>query len=273
MKNNVSTGPVGPTAHVAIKKGRLKHYSDGTVYLKDKTEFEIELFNPTTKKVMAKIYLNGTSISSSGIVLKPGQRVFLERWLDVPRKFIFDTYTTDGSEEAKAATVNNGAVKVEFYDETVPMNTHWVYPIYEPSYYNNFRTNCNVTYGSAGLAGPVGPSGITGTPDWNGTYYSTTGAISASNSGGTCSSSTFTCSVNEDLSREVETGRAELGSASSQNFVNDASSFNYYYSTVVNLKLVPESHKPAEEIRSYCTSCGAKKKGPWNFCPICGGKM
>ena len=47
-----------PEAHIAVKKSRLKLYENRNYYLKDKTTFEIELFNPTSQKVLAKIWLN-----------------------------------------------------------------------------------------------------------------------------------------------------------------------------------------------------------------------
>jgi len=54
--------------------------------LNDGDEFEIELFNPKTNPVLAKISINGKRISERGIILNPGQRVFLERFLDSPEK-------------------------------------------------------------------------------------------------------------------------------------------------------------------------------------------
>jgi hypothetical protein len=59
-----------------------------TVYLNNGDEFEIELFNPTISKVMAKIDLNGISIGP-GVVLRPGERVFLERYINEAKKFLF----------------------------------------------------------------------------------------------------------------------------------------------------------------------------------------
>ena len=75
-------------------KGR-KSIKNGKVFLTDGDEFEIELFNPTQNKVLAKIELNGKSIGS-GIILRPGERVFLERYLDEAKKFLFETYVEIG---------------------------------------------------------------------------------------------------------------------------------------------------------------------------------
>ena len=82
-----------PVAYVTKGRQRVKQFSghgNGSVYLRNGDEFELELFNPTTSKVLAKISLNGKSLGS-GIVLRPGERVFLERYFDEAKKFLFET--------------------------------------------------------------------------------------------------------------------------------------------------------------------------------------
>ena len=47
-------------------------------------------------------------------VLRPGERVFLERYLDTPNRFKFETYTVGGnSEEVKKAIELNGLIKID----------------------------------------------------------------------------------------------------------------------------------------------------------------
>ena len=65
-----------PTAHITKKKSRLKVYNGNNVFLGDKDNFEFEIHNPTQKSVLCKIKLNGEYISTSGVVIRPGQRVF-----------------------------------------------------------------------------------------------------------------------------------------------------------------------------------------------------
>jgi hypothetical protein len=241
-----------PTAHIAVNRNRLKQYGE-KIYLKDKTHFELELFNPKSIKVLAKIYLNGISISASGIVLKPGQRVFLERWLDDPKKFLFETYEVDGSEEAKEAIQKNGKVLVEFYDEQLigysPISTYiytgpqtWNPPVYGGSTVNEIycTTSANVN-----LTGSVGAN------------------------------ASFT-SNSQQIAGSLETGRAEKGEASNQQFGSDSSSYSNWISSSVNLQILPESQKPieGEKIRNYCYSCGTRiKNAKWNFCPNCGNEF
>jgi hypothetical protein len=225
-----------PSAHIAVNRNRLKHYGD-IVYLKGKTHFEIELFNPKSHKILAKIKLNGKRISEAGIVLFPGQRVFLERWLDTSNKFLFETYQVEDSEEAKKAIELNGKVEVDFYDEVILIS-------------NNYTP-------------------FTLTVPWNqpslfiGTTNST--ALYSSNVG-----SSLTTSNN------IETGIASFGENSNQSFTNDYSNYSQFCSTSIKLTILPESKKPVEisNIRNYCSSCGTRiKNSNWKFCPKCGTQL
>ena len=105
-QTNNGIGTSFPEAHITRSKsksrGRLKIYNDNTVYLDQGEEFEIEVFNPTTKTILAKIDFNGEMISHSGLVLRPGQRVFLERFFDDNRKFKFEVYEVENTDKAIA---------------------------------------------------------------------------------------------------------------------------------------------------------------------------
>lgn len=47
MKQTISTNVhKHPDAHISVGKSRIKKYGD-TVYMKNKTEYEIEMYNPT----------------------------------------------------------------------------------------------------------------------------------------------------------------------------------------------------------------------------------
>lgn len=117
MKNlKTQSGSIVPQSFITKNKQRVKQYVD-TVYLENGDEFEIELFNPTQNKVLAKIELNGVSIGS-GIILRPGERVFLERYLNEPKKFKYETYFVDGNDASvESAIQRNGDVIVSFYNE------------------------------------------------------------------------------------------------------------------------------------------------------------
>lgn len=119
MKTNL-TKQNNPSANICINKSRVKIYdmeTDPKIYLTKQTEFQIELFNPTKDVILAKIMLNGTAISQGGLVLNPGERTFLDRYIDVAKKFLFDTYEVENTEAAKEAIKNNGDFRVEFFKE------------------------------------------------------------------------------------------------------------------------------------------------------------
>jgi len=241
-----------PTAHITKGRGRLKAYGD-TVYLKDGSNFEIELHNPKTTSVLAKILINNQLISSAGIIVKPGQRVYLERFIDVAKKFKFETYDVDTSTGTVRAIADNGKVQVLFYDEaSYQLNgnssvTIWNQPWHGSSTSNpqplTFTTSTvgvtSTAFYAANSAGPQGSNGPEGPAGIN--FH--------------------------------ETGRIEKGAKSKQKFDSANGNFNSWQSLAVDWQILPESKKPVEigEIRSYCTGCGTRhKKSSWKFCPNCG---
>ena len=245
-----------PSANICIGKNRLKQYSSN-VYLKNNQEFEIELFNPKTTPVLAKIKLNGSYISTKGIYLKPGERVFLNRFIDKAMKFTFSTYEVDGDNSSVLkAIANNGDVSVEFYDEQVVFNTTWNQPTW-------INLGSTFTYTN---------NTITDNLNTVNNYYSNT-----SSSSPTLSTSSFNSSPKLKRSKEIETGRVEAGSSSNQKFETINGNFNSWYTTVVNWKILPESQEPvtvASVTTNYCGACGNKiQKSNYKFCPNCGEKL
>lgn len=277
MKVSINTGTAVPQAQICINKSRLKVYNkdkEPTYYLEKGQEFQIELFNPTSDTVLAKIHLNGKAISQGGLILKPGQRVFLERYLDVAKKFMFDTYEVSNTEEVKKAIEDNGDFKVEFYKESNPV---YLYSSSVTTYNTNNPYTLTGTYnttplynGTLNLTG-----GITSTYSTNGL-----GLVNCSNTN-TYTNDSFvntsdTPNVKKSLKRSIETGRVEAGSNSNQTFEYVNKSFDYYAFHKLEYKLLPVSQKinTAEDInvKRYCTNCGAKQKPEFKFCPSCGKK-
>lgn len=267
------------TANITRNRNRAKIYGD-SIYLKDGENFEIEIFNPSTVRVLAKITINGKQISTSGIVLKPGERVYLERFIDSNNKFVFDTYEVEKSNEALNAIVDNGLIKVEFFEENFSSSSITL----QGSTGSTWTTLGNYSYGLQGPKGDTGPQGISGVTTTNLTYSS--GISTPTNSfGGTTMNNIFvtTSMVNGSIkgsnasnSGGIETGRIEKGEKSDQSFTTTNGNFNYFPSTTISYRLLPTSQKPIEtsEIRNYCTGCGSRiKKGGWKFCPSCGEKL
>ena len=94
------------SVNITSNKNRIKQYED-SVYLNDGQQFELEIFNPHQFKVLAKISINSKEISQAGLVIRPGQRIYLERYLDVAKKFKFETYEVEDSTESKEAIAKN----------------------------------------------------------------------------------------------------------------------------------------------------------------------
>jgi hypothetical protein len=247
---NYATKVGKPTAHITKKKSRLKVYNGHIVFLNDKDNFEFEIHNPKQHPVLCKIKLNGEYISNSGVVLKPGQRVFLERFFDSNNKFEFSTYEVKDTPQNRSAIDLNGDVLVEFYDEqrirTYSNGSGWI------TTSNSLGNNNMFTVTN------------TGTPYLGGLTYTT------SNVG----LSTLTTAY-ANYTNTVETGRVEKGDISDQSFTNSYEEFNYFTSHTVKFKILPLStkNKNVEEIRQYCTECGTKVKKNYKFCPSCGNKI
>lgn len=239
MNYTTSKGSVVPQSFITKGKQRLKQHID-TVYMNNGDEFEIELFNPTQNKVLAKIELNGKSIGS-GIIVRPGERVFLERYFDEARKFLFETYVVNGDDEnVQNAIQKNGDVIIKFYDQ----------------YYSNFDyTYSNIIY-----------------DNFNGTF-TTLRSFNTTNTTSFNSNDTLCFSSLGDLK---ETGRVEKGSKSDQTFNTDSTIFNSFPTKSDWWKIKPNSTKVMvrEDLVVYCTECGSKrKKDSHKFCPHCGTKF
>ena len=251
---------------ITKRKNRLKVYKStgrDQVFLENEEEFEIEIFNPKQCSVLAKISINGISLSSSGIVIRPGQRVFLERFLDSKEKFKFSTYEVDDSPESKNAIELNGIVKVEFFDE------------YSPNY--TYYTGLSWTTGGTTINNLTNLTGTISGNSFTATSLTSDVAGSLILSAQNCT--TYTAGVEsvayEQSDKSIETGRIEKGSKSDQEFSYTSGNFNFFTSQIVEYRISPSSQKPVEisEIRNYCTQCGVRNKKNWKFCPSCGNKF
>jgi hypothetical protein len=248
-----------PEAFVTVKKNRLKLYEHKNHYLKTKTNFEIELFNPTNESVLAKIWLNDKLMSASGIIIKAGQRVYLERFLDTPEKFQFNVFEVDDVKETQAAREKNGLVKVSFFSKIMP----------------------NLLLNSGTTSTTIYPNTLTYTNATSNPYNITAGSPSIQ----TISTAYYSNTVNTFagpnirsavITDSVETGRVGKGGKSKQEFKQEGGKYSDYSFSNWEFQLLPESAKPVEtsEIRNYCNECGIRiRKSSWKFCPNCGSEL
>lgn len=234
-----------PLAWVTINKNRQKAY-ENNYYLNDGTDFEIEMFNPCDVSVIAYISLNGKRISKQGIILKPGVRFFLERFIQENKKLRFESYIVeDNNQIVKKAIAHNGDLTIEFYKEkesyTPYVSTYQWSNLY-PSTWNerqpSFLTNINST-----------------------------------------NDNSINCCYRSCVSNTIETGRIEKGGESKQEFKETNFEQEFFPFKVVIYKLLPNSLKPLtpktiNEEKRFCPNCGKKviKKG-FKFCPDCGEKI
>lgn len=255
-----------PEAYITRKKSRAKIYHFNNLYLNDGDLFEIELFNPKRNRVLAKIWLNGEEISGSGIIVNPGQRIFLERFIDSNNKFIYKTYDVEDTSVSLSAIRSNGDIEVKFYDEYF-------------KYYNTPSISGGYWYGSNS------PFTVNLNNTAGGYYGNNITFTTSSDSLRIGNNVSYTSDINPSYStnvagslatpKSVETGRVEKGESSNQSFETSYGNFNYYATKEVKYKILPYSSKPIEgkDLKKYCTECGKKVKESFKFCPSCGTKV
>ena len=286
---------------LAVNKSILKEYqtskSNRTVYLKNSTEFQLQLFNPLTFNICADIYINDEKIPNS-LVIKPGQRVWLERYLDRAKKFLYETYEVEnGNAAVEAAIKNNGLIKVKFFREDINKNTYksqltttvssnidtfnWsdfdYYQVYKDSPINNTELNdlvsTSITYDTSikSFCQPTVSTALYNCtemvtePLLNGSYTSYTSTLKDS-----------AASINYDVRDTKETGRIQEGSKSNQLLHNCDMEFSNWSFKTEFIQILPESEKPyttSDLQKIYCTECGRKLNTKYKFCPYCGTKI
>ncbi len=241
---NYTTKVAEPTAYITVKKQRVKQ-NGKNVYLDNNTEFELELYNPTDTKLKATIEFDGNLISTSGIVLRPGERIFLDRYLDVDRKFLYETYEVKDTEQNREAIDNNGLVKVRFYQKQSWQN---------PSIFSGSNAYLTRNWG-LNNSGYVNGNGVT---------FTTTGMNLVSE-----------VSNSYKANDTVETGRVEQGSKSNQVFQSEYDMYYAWSSWETSWKILPKSQelKTSKDLIQKCNRCNTKLKSNWKFCPECGTQM
>ena len=286
MRTNTTKVPF-PTVHLTVKKSRRKQNiskSQLIYYLENGEEFELEFFNPTQVTYKANIFMNDILIAGGGLVLKPGERVFLDRYLNDPRKFKFETYVVGTSESVNHAIANNGKVRVQFYKETQPFIPKWQTTTI---LYNDWNDNINDIYhtGSPVFGGctTTDLKGVLSTNTSGNTFNTTNMAGATSNTSGV----TLDWMDNEDTpnksplrgmkSKKQETGTVGKGSKSDQTFERVELDFDYSPVHTIEFQILPLSKKQTmvSDINSkrYCTQCGTKYKSNHKFCSNCGNKI
>lgn len=300
---------------IAITKSICKEYSTSSysrvVYLENGQEFQIQLFNPHKFTIGAEIFINDEKLSNR-LVLKPGERVWLERYLDVKKKFKFSTYEVEGNnKDVQEAIKDNGKIEVKFYGEvrkkewtnypTITLSGNdWLnknkYPTIDVLY-NHSSDNANKLETTHCYSSKLCGQGAYG--DLSSTITATSNCVDATANYSVDTTANYSvdttanyCAIVDldacypetsaatsiSISNEMicETGRIEAGSSSSQEFDNVNIDFEYFPFVTEKVKLLPISQKPFtpnDLQKIYCSECGRKLKTQYKFCPYCGSKI
>lgn len=288
---------------IAVSKSICKEYSTSSysrvVYLENGQEFQIQLFNPHKFTIGAEIFINDEKFSNR-LVLKPGERVWLERYLDVKKKFKFSTYEVEANDvDIQEAIKDNGKIEVKFYKE-VRKKSNFENKITWQTYDNVNKIDYNkYKYDPSSLTTTLNDyifdtatttlsNELLINDDLYGThaYYSkafsepilssSIDCITTANYSYDCtgiSSSATSISIDPET---IETGRIEAGSYSKQDFENVNIDFEYFAFVTEKIKLLPISQKPytANDLQKiYCSECGRKLNTKYKFCPYCGTEI
>lgn len=253
---------------IAKNKSLLKEYKTSnnsrTVYLNDGEEFQIQLYNPYNFTISAKITLNNTEMPNA-LVLRPAERVWLDRYLDNPRKFKFETYEVDNDKNTEKITAYNGLIKVSFYREKPRQSYPTITTTKTP--YEITWTNTSTFQNSSKTFEPE-------TIIHN--YYNLTPSCSCVNSYTSYNTSASTLSGSQSTPNSIETGRIAEGSYSDQKFDKVDLEFNPWACNTETIKILPLSCKSFSSNdlkKQYCPSCGHKIVNKYKFCPYCGENL
>jgi hypothetical protein len=268
MKVKQKKGTNLPSAWIVNPKDKgRKSIKGDKIYLDDNQEFEIEIHNPLKESLLADIRLNGSSIAKTGLVVKPGQRVYLDCFVDDRKKFIFQTYTVDGTQESLDAIVDNGLLEVFFYKEQAVTLQNWndrfhkviiheYHPVYYPVYPRWYPTYYTLGTGTITTCNSVNTLTTTSAYNTNSVYG---GVLNNGSCGSTLNNITFTSGsltsgsltsgsayYNSPVAGSLETGRVEKGEKSNQQFVDVDMDFEKNYIHHLVYQLLPNSRKPKE---------------------------
>lgn len=245
---------------IAKDKKILKEYKNRTVFLNDGDNFQIVLFNPTNSIIGAKIYLNDEKIPNM-LVIRPGERVWLDRFLHNESSFIFSTYNIENSEVAKNAIAENGKIKVEFFYKETPKNyiicdsitLPWISSTSTGHCINNRQLNdSQINTLSNQVLASYCPNSY-------------------------CSSSKMDVPTSITYSNDsLETGRIEEGKRSKQKLDYVDYDFQSIPFKTESLLILPLSRKPVNNSdmqKRYCHQCGKRLHPKYKYCPNCGEKI
>jgi len=238
-------------------RGRKKIFLNNKIYLENGSEFVIEMFNPLQDSVLTELKINGKLAASTGLILRPGERFYLDCFIDDRKKFIYKTYEIESdSKEAKKAVENNGLIEINFYKEKIKLKPVPKYRYSSKKLFSGDNlsryTMPSISYLSAGT-----------------TYTDTLSMMDFAPQ-----------EMKRSLPKMEETGRIEKGNESNQKFESIDMDFENYTLNRVSYQILPESKKPIttievkdEIINNFCPNCGHRVINGDKFCRACGHRL
>lgn len=277
-------------ARLAVNKSLLKEYSnfsrDRIVYMNDGTEFQIQIFNPYSYTIGVSFSFNEKNGSYGSwneqlLVVKPGQRVWLERYLNDEAKLLFSTYEVGNSKSVQEAIKANGLVTIKFYKEREQIKYQpqvWTYY----NYYDNYNLNNNLGLGTKYYCNTTSLNNSINTISCDASSV-TNAATSAFYTSSAASTIDIDSKINaknvtknQSKSRSMETGRVDKGSHSNQKFNTVNIDFESYPFSTEVIQILPSSQKPitsSDLQKVYCSNCGRKLNNKYKYCPYCGAQI
>lgn len=258
-------------AKLAVRKSLLKEYKNSSneriVYINDNTEFQIEVYNPYNYVIGVSFSFNNNYQGNSQLlVVRPGERIWLDRYLDNDAKLLFSTYEINNTRQNREAIRDNGNLVIRFFKED---NHDWKNNIWVSNIKNydwEELKPINVYYNNSY---PNYTTSITSTASTFNDYTAT--------SASTNNYSDIKCSsLNIENANKIETGRIERGSRSNQKIKDVNIDFEYFPFRTETIHILPTSQKPVTSNdlkKKYCTECGRKISPKYKYCPFCGNKV
>ena len=287
-------------AKIAVNKSLLKEYSNSSneriVYMNDGTEFQIQIFNPYSYTIGVSFSFNEQNGSYSSwneqlLVVKPGQRVWLERYLNDEAKLLFSTYEVGNSKAVKEAIKANGKLTIKFYKEKEQVKYQPVTVWYNNNNYTNYcdtvqtfdfapKSYCRQVDAALSLDSCVGAAAKlscdASTSAATSTFYTSSVTSTISNDELSNLRSLSKNISAKPHSKSIETGRIDKGSHSSQKFNTINIDFEYYPFSTEVIQILPTSQKPitSQDLQKvYCSNCGRKLNTKYKYCPYCGAQI
>jgi len=246
--------------------------------LNDGDYIQLNLYNYKTNRIGVQLEFNGV-LENNMLILNPGEKVLIDRFIDTNKKIKFDTYFINKNDkQSKKSISENGKLKIYFWDESI-YNYYNYYNGYNYNYYNYYN-GYNYTQ----------------IPYNNVTYESSKTISTNTNS----TNNILTSSNNVYILQKPEieeTGRISKGKKSNQEFsITEFESSTIFHTE--KYKLIPFSKKKNQKLnktqtlknitvnsflnkkntdhRIYCNNpmCGYRiRNRNWKFCPICSNEI